>query len=507
MKVLCLGDNSSMDAWAHRLTKDLAKKNNSTFRGNVSDINQTIEDGYYYTGILLLSESEILKISNKFNKLILLDQNIEQFSHTHIFVSTWKLLSYLKENNINIEIINQQNMKFLDDWQSLMQKNKSFCLYPWIKSVSYNNYYTLCTQSSTPVTKVSEMKEWKNDKNFLEIRKKLLAGEKIKNCQSCYEQEKQGTGISIRVHETLEWAAALKLKTLEDIKKIEFPKYLELRFSNKCNIKCRSCNAHFSHLIKKENNIIKDNKFKTLVDKEEYHTLGGAEIIDWRGLKRVYIGGGEPTVQPELYKFLRNCIENKNTSFDFRIGTNAVKISKKLFDLFKPFTNLVFSCSIDGLPKVDEYIRWGTVWKEKIENINKIKEQGHSIGINFVLSIWNIAVLGETLKFFEKEIPNAPVHFNIAGYNGDILSPFNFPINRKVIDSINLAKETKIYLNNEQRTKYVIDSVYNHYVNDPVFNRKKLSNFFYYNDTLDKHRGSKLADYIPELESCRKYLK
>lgn len=507
LKVLCIGDNSSASAWAHKLTENLSRENNSIFRGQIDKVDQKIENGFYHTGIILLNEYEIIQIANKFDKIILLDQEIDQYSHSHIFVSTWKLIKHFKEKQIAVEIPNKKQMEFLDYWDELMQRNKSFCLYPWVKSVNYNDYYTLCTQSSTPVTKTSEMKNWKTDKNFTEIRKKMIAGEKLVNCNSCYRQEKIGKGVSIRQHETFEWAALLRLKSLEELKKIEAPSYFELRFSNKCNIKCRSCNGHFSHLIRKENKEIKDDKFHLLVDKEKFSSLGGAEILKWKNLKRVYIGGGESTVQPELYEFLRNCIKNNNTEFEFRIGTNAVKISDKLYELFKPFSNLTFSCSIDGTPRIDEYIRWGTDAKEKNNNIKRLREQGHPIAINFVLSIWNVARIGEILKFFEREFKGSPVHFNTAGYQGNIISPFNFPNKDMVLHSVNLAKQTKVYFDNEQRTKHLIDSIDRYYSTNFVLDREKLSNFFYYNDTLDKHRGSKLVDYIPELEDCRKYIK
>jgi hypothetical protein len=507
LKVLCIGDNSSADAWAHKLTKNLSKENNSIFRGQIDKVDQKIENGFYYTGVILLNEHKIFELSDKFDRIILLDQDIDQYSHSHIFVSTWKLIKYLKEKETNIEIMNKKNMEFLDYWHELMEKNQSFCLYPWIKSVSYNDHYTLCTQSRTPVTKTEEMKNWKTDKNFMEVRKKMLDGQKLTNCQSCYREEGFGKGVSIRKHETLEWAALMRIKSIEDLKKIESPSYFELRFSNKCNIKCRSCNGHFSHLISKENKEIKDKKFQELVDKEIFDGFGGAEIIDWRKLKRVYIGGGESTVQPELYEFLRNCIKNKNTEFEFRIGTNAVKISDKLYELFKPFRNLTFSVSIDGTPKIDDYIRWGTNAEEKINNIKRLRAQGHSIAINFVLSIWNVSRLGEILKYFETEFPDSPVHFNDGGYKGDIISPFNFPNKDIVLQSIKLAKQTKIYFDNEQRTRNLINSIDNYYSNNPKTDLEKLSKFFYYNDTLDKIRGSKLIDYIPELEECRKYIK
>lgn len=507
-KILCIGDNSSAHQWAHKLTEKLAEENKKIFRGQVYKTDQTLEKGYYYTGLLILNEQKILNVAQNFEKIILLDQNIDQFSHPHIFVSTWKLVNLLRDNHVTIHVINHKNMEFLNYWNTLMDKNKSFCLYPWVKSVTYTNYHTLCTQSSVPVTKESEMKNWQTDKNFTAIRNKMIAGEKLINCESCYRQEKVGKNVSIRRHETLEWAALLKLKSLKELEKIKSPSYFELRFSNKCNIKCRSCDAGFSHLIDRENKQIKDTKFNSLVNKiREQKQLSGIQTIDWKNLKRVYIGGGEPTVQPELYSFLRNCIKNKNTEFELRIGTNAVKISDKLLELFKPFSQVTFSCSIDGTPNIDEYIRWGTLWDQKFQTIKKLQNNGHSIAINFVLSVWNVLALGNILKFFEKEFPGIPAHFNIAGYRGDIISPFNLPYSNEIIHSIKTAKQTSIYLNNEQRTKHLIDSLEKYYTNKPTTNKEKMTKFFYYNDTLDKHRGSRLVDYIPELEEYRKYIK
>jgi hypothetical protein len=41
-KILCIGDNSSAEAWAHYLTKSLALKEGLVFRGQIENEN------YYY---------------------------------------------------------------------------------------------------------------------------------------------------------------------------------------------------------------------------------------------------------------------------------------------------------------------------------------------------------------------------------------------------------------------------------------------------------------------------
>jgi hypothetical protein len=509
-KVLCLGDNSSADAWAHKLTESLAKENGHIFRGQITDANyKTTDFGYYHTGIVSLNEKEILKLCKKFDKIILLDQPIEKFSHTHIFTSTWKLLKYLKEKQVNVEILNPENMSFLDYWDNILRTNKSFCLYPWIKNVVFGGHYTLCSLSDDhPVTKQEEMTDWKNDKNFVKIRQKMLKGELNKpNCHTCYHQESINADLSVRKHETIEWAALCNLKHINDLEKVQAASYYEVRFSNKCNIKCRMCHGHFSHLIKKETNTIKDPIFLSLQNEEKFTSMGGQEILDYKNLKRVYFGGGEPTIMPEFYKFLDNCIKHKNTNFEIRIGTNAVKISNKLFDLMKNFNQITCSISMDGTPRIDEYIRWGTDAFVKYENIKKLKAQGHGIAINFVCSLYNISKLGEILQYFEKQFPDSSVHFNMATDRNGIMSPFIFPDPLLILQSIKTAKDTKIYYDNEQRTRHLIDGLETHYKNLKEINHEKLEKFFYYNNTLDRVRGSKLIDWIPELAACEKYVK
>ena len=53
----------------------------------------------------------------------------------------------------------------------------------------------------------------------------------------------------------------------------------------------------------------------------------------------------------------------------------------------------------------------------------------------------------------------------------------------------------------------MVDGLYKYFSNRPKIDLEKLSDFFYYNDTLDRVRGSKLVNFIPELEECRKYIK
>jgi sulfatase maturation enzyme AslB (radical SAM superfamily) len=270
------------------------------------------------------------------------------------------------------------------------------------------------------------------------------------------------------------------------------------------------CGPRWSHLIKEETKSINDDKFQNMVlhnTDDEILNTSSFNLLDLNTMVRLYIAGGEPTVMPEVYEFLRNCIEKKKTDFELNINTNAVKISQPLFDLFKNFSKLWFTCSIDGTPRVTEYIRWGTKSKKQIENIHRLKKNGAGIHFISVISIYNVHEIGDIMEFFDSEFPYASIQLNHAGYEKDLLSAWNHPNHDLVIKSLEKAKQTKCYFHQERGCTAIVDGLYEYYTKNPICDLKKLSNFFYYNDTLDKVRGSKLVDYIPELEEYRKYIK
>jgi len=64
------------------------------------------------------------------------------------------------------------------------------------------------------------------------------------------------------------------------------------------------------------------------------------------------------------------------------------------------------------------------------------------------------------------------------------------------------CQETKVYYNGGRNTSHIINEIiarFKNYDYDPNI----LIEFFRYNDRLDQARGSRLSDYIPELEQAR----
>jgi sulfatase maturation enzyme AslB (radical SAM superfamily) len=218
---------------------------------------------------------------------------------------------------------------------------------------------------------------------------------------------------------------------------------------------------------------------------------------------RVYLTGGEPTVMKEVYEFMRECIAENKTDFDFTLGTNCQFISDTFLELADHFTHMNFAVSLDGYGQVNDYWRWLSNWDTIVANMKLLEQHGHNVSINIVPGIYNVTNLHLLYEFLDQEFPLAGMYLQIN--HNPWQSAYNHPNKELVIESMQRCRETTVYRTDGKSNKTSIDSLLNHY-SDPNFTYdvNALREFFVYNDKLDKARGSQLGDYIPELEECRK---
>lgn len=500
MKILCLGSN----------TKDtddrvsaLAKANGMINHGLIDDpLLVTEVDGYYHTTIVDLTSGEILNLSKVFDKVVLLDQPAEQWTHWKLFLSTYKLIKEISKHT-EIEIVDESIFEGVEYFSNLVQTNKSFCIYPWVELTEECGGVTLCARSHGHIAdKAVDIQDWQNDPNFNEIRQKMLAGEKIEShCAPCYQYEDKGIESS-RQFETIEWVSKLGLRSLEDLKQITHPHYYEIRLSNKCNLMCRSCRPEHSHLIEKEYKIHNIQHPQPLPFK--FSNFDHVHIPNLNNKTRIYLTGGEPTVMQDFYDFCDECIKLGHIDFDFTIGTNAQTFTPKFWSVTDHFTNMNFSVSVDGFGKYNNYQRWKSDFDTIMANAKKLEEHGHNVTFLIVPGIYNVTNLHLLLEYLDEHFPKTALYLQIN--HTELQSAYNHPFPELVIESMKRCKRTRIYNSDGRSCKSTIDSLLNHYSNGPTCDFKLLRRFFDYNDQIDNARGVKLVDYIPELEAGRKFI-
>ncbi len=494
MKILCLGNNTQD---TDNKSKLLAKINKSAFFGLIDSPDVSIEPGYYHSSIYDIDFGELIDLAKKsFDRVVVLNQNKDSYTHPDAFYLTIKAANIINQF-VEVEFLDKKLLHEINYWEQLVSSNTSFCIFPFIELLVNDGNTTVCCRSSRPIVKYKNLGDFKTNQEYQKIRAKMLSGIELpEHCQSCYSLEQNGI-LSARQQETVEWANRLNLASTDDLNKIENPVYYEVRASNVCNLKCRTCSPADSNLIHQEykhlNLVPIDSK------KLEYTNF---DLVDFTNLHKLYVAGGEPTAMIEFDAFLDKCIKQNNTNFELLINTNGVRFSEKFKQQINCFSNVSFIFSIDGLESLNYYIRFPANWNKIFKNAKWVNENKHWLSFNVTVSIYNVANLYELFEFFDKEFAGKLVHCQLAEVKDDIMSAYLHPHRDDVLDNLLQIKTLKCY-NNSILLKSFVDGLIKYYQFEYNLEIQKLKKFFEFNDALDQFRNVKLADYLPSLDSFR----
>lgn len=271
--------------------------------------------------------------------------------------------------------------------QSKLKNNKTFCLAPWISVHTWPDGKTFpcCLwNSNDPVGNINNnsLKELWNSEKMKEARIKMLNGEEVSSCSRCYHLEGIGDGSYRQRINSLHSKRISEIEnTKEDGSLDDMKLYLwDVRLSNFCNFKCRSCGAELSSswhsdtislgasLEQYPKAVINVNDRTSFMSMLEPHY----EFVD-----EIYFAGGEPLLMPEHYLILDKLIELGRTDVTIRYSTNFSKLKfgkKHIFDYWKHFPNLELYISVDGVGKIGEYVRKGFNDNEFNFNLKSILE-------------------------------------------------------------------------------------------------------------------------------------
>ena len=505
-RVLVIGNNT-LDTDLR--TENLARKNSSKNLGLITEDSDVSQTGYYHSSIADASSGYLISIAKQFDKVILLDQPLEEWTSKKLLLSSLKICQEVERNSnywgTSVQYKDNKNIQIYTDWMNFFKTNKSFCIYPWINYNDDGGNNVLCARTKTKIADVGAIENWQTHPEYVDIRQRMLRGERMpENCSVCYEYEDKGM-TSYRVHDSLDFIAQLGIRNVKDLEQIDNPYYYEIRSSNKCNLMCRMCTPLYSHLLKKEFEENPDLVTNQQFWRDNYAYSNKLKTIDVKTLTHkhlVYLNGGEPTVMKETYQFMRKCIDAGHTDFGLTIGTNANFFSEQFWDLAKYFTQLHFSVSCDGYGIVNNYIRWRSDWDSIVENCHRIKQEGHQFTWNHVPTIWGIHRTHEFFEFASREFPQESLYLQ---YNFvDLHSAFISPMIEEVKESLRLTQETKLYYSDGKDCKSGIDGLLEHYKRYKT-EPDKVEKFFKWNDIMDSARNIMMVDYIPDLDAYRPY--
>ena len=299
------------------------------------------------------------------------------------------------------------------DKNFLLNESKTFCMFPWLhlNVTPKGDIYPCCSNDyTTPFgnTKEVSLKEAFNSTKMKKLRLDMLNERKNDICNFCYKHEEAGPH-SFRNYSKEHFGKhfdELVPTTQEDGAVEEFRMhYFDIRFSNICNFKCRTCGSEFSSQWGAEMNKFFVKGHPIVIHADETGNLLNEVLEQVEHIDLAYFAGGEPLITDEHYTILEEMIRKNRTNIVLRYNTNASNIKYKqhdILDLWKHFRRVELSCSIDHYGERAEWLRKGTDWGKVESNLLTFRELDYvSFQLNTVFSIFNYFTLGEFYQYLK----------------------------------------------------------------------------------------------------------
>ena len=283
--------------------------------------------------------------------------------------------------------------KLTETQADLLMTSKTFCMLPWVHMHAFpdGRAYPCCLADYWhPVgdLRKSTMAEVWNQEPYRKLRKNMISETKSKECSKCYEQEQNGF-FSMRNDANRNYGHHIEEvdATLADGTNPEFKiRYWDVRFSNLCNFRCRSCGPIFSSNWYQDHVKMYGKKPDVLgrdMAVIEYTAGNEDDMIAQMmphvpHLEQVYFAGGEPLIMKEHYYLLEKLIEAGKTDVRIQYNTNFSELAfkdKHVFEYWKHFKNVSVGASLDASGARAELMRKGTDWVQAVDNRKRMQAE------------------------------------------------------------------------------------------------------------------------------------
>lgn len=257
----------------------------------------------------------------------------------------------------------------------------SYCILPWIhEHIDTQGFYKPCCISTL---KIGKVESGKDQEKLLHLKQQLLAGEQPRSCNGCWLREQKGLE-SERLKQNAQYAGLLagcpQLKTVQ----FSLPISFDLRISNRCNLRCRTCwigasSSWFSDARalgqKPKAALVEWNTdsleyFKQLPLPSQQQACGS--------IPEFYFAGGEPFLEPRHGEVLEILLAKTKGKARLRYTTNLTRFTtplEELSALFAQFESVTLEVSIDHLGSGAEWMRKGKKWSLIEANLRCFQQQ------------------------------------------------------------------------------------------------------------------------------------
>lgn len=294
--------------------------------------------------------------------------------------------------------------------------NQKFCPVPWsYVALKNNGDFRVCCHANTSDEKgllrktdqtkfniaTDSIAEARQSQLMNEVRLSMLNNEAHSTCIRCDKEDAAGMH-SRRQYEKERASSVISLEEAREITnadgRLQLEKtpvrFMDLRFGNRCNLKCRMCGPTDSEFwyddyVKvwqqtmftdgsEEVHLSKNTKGKWTVETQQYKWVD--EESSWNEIKAnlseleyIYIVGGEPLLVVGHVEILKECISRDLArKITLEYNTNLTLLPDEVLELWRHFKQVRIGISIDGIKKVNDYIRSPSKWEQIEFNLKKL---------------------------------------------------------------------------------------------------------------------------------------
>jgi len=398
-----------------------------------------------------------------------------------------------------------------------IKNSKTFCMMPWVHMHTWpaGTTYPCCmADPDLPIgdTKTQSLQEIWNSSQLRKIRLNMLQDKKSPECRRCYELEENGMWTlrnSSNENFQHHWNKVESTSDDGSAGDVNMA-YMDIRFSNLCNLKCRSCGPQFSSSWFEDHKLTHGDPGHPKILKVRDNMLEFMDELDplLKTVERVYWAGGEPLITEEHYQILDKWIEMNKHDVRMDYTTNFTQMhykKKTAFEYWNAFEHVRVAGSLDANHTRGEYLRKNMDWKQVVQNRRDMIKQCPHVYFELTptVSVYNVFNLPDFHKEWIEEglVEPANIRINI------LLDPTYMRL-----QILNPEQKDQIKQKYQQHIQYLkqfenINSVINDYKNIIKFletdRTSEQSVFLYKTTKMDKIRNENFFTVFPELEGLK----
>lgn len=270
--------------------------------------------------------------------------------------------------------------------KELLIDSNSFCMLPWMHLHAFpdGRAYPCCFAfDKLHVGNVNKqsMEEVFNGDKMKNMRLNMLNNKKSRECIKCYDQEDSGF-FSLRLSSNKHFGHNIGMvdNTKPDGTADFMIKYWDIRFSNLCNMACRSCGTWFSSNWYEDHKKLTGgppNHAKIMKAGRSSNDIWEQLLKQFDHVEQFYFAGGEPIIMEEHLRILKELDKRKMYHVRLIYNSNFSKSKFKgtdIFELWNKFDSVSVGASLDAEGARAELMRKGTVWQDIVANRKRMKE-------------------------------------------------------------------------------------------------------------------------------------